>query len=450
MNVLNDLDCGWMLSPIAFDNFLGDYWGQAPLRISRNAAGYYSHLLPESNLEFMLHAACRAAGTVDILRGDDDATRCLNHAHALSAYGHGSSLRVNSIQALSSQLSALARNIEQSICCSVNINMYLTPCGKKALARHFDTHDVFVLQISGSKAWRIYDSPSELPLENLPTLWSESDRDMRTFRLGLQKPRYGSPSLKEDFILNAGDALYLPRGHWHEANSVPESASCHLTVGLQTFSYLDLIAVALGRAASNESLLRQCLPAGFATGHESSAIINEHIASISHTLLSSLLKNTESAVEDIVASLRRSHKTCFDNDLFQQGSKIIHSDVELDSLIRRRSGMLMYVTTRGGCVHMSWGTKVFAAEERFLEACRFIAREKRFCVATLPGELEADEKVTLVRQLLVEGLLVHESIVNHSVEGTDRGCEWLPTTASRNESTLEWVKFGLRPLLTSR
>ena len=29
---------------------------------------------------------------------------------------------------------------------------------------HFDTHDVFVLQIEGCKRWTLYDTPIELPL----------------------------------------------------------------------------------------------------------------------------------------------------------------------------------------------------------------------------------------------------------------------------------------------
>ena len=44
----------------------------------------------------------------------------------------------------------------------VQINAYLTPPGAAALARHADAHDVIVVQLLGTKHWRIADESIEL------------------------------------------------------------------------------------------------------------------------------------------------------------------------------------------------------------------------------------------------------------------------------------------------
>ena len=38
-------------------------------------------------------------------------------------------------------------------------------------------------------------------------------------------------------MLLRGDLLYLPRGHWHEAETEEGQISCHLTIGPQSFTY---------------------------------------------------------------------------------------------------------------------------------------------------------------------------------------------------------------------
>ncbi len=38
----------------------------------------------------------------------------------------------------------------------VQINAYITPPENQGFAAHYDTHDVFVLQVAGSKRWTIH------------------------------------------------------------------------------------------------------------------------------------------------------------------------------------------------------------------------------------------------------------------------------------------------------
>ena len=47
----------------------------------------------------------------------------------------------------------------------LNVNAYMTFGPGGAFAMHYDSHDVFVLQVHGSKHWFIYDQPEAAPIE---------------------------------------------------------------------------------------------------------------------------------------------------------------------------------------------------------------------------------------------------------------------------------------------
>ena len=52
-------------------------------------------------------------------------------------------------------IAKLKSALEQMFSFPININMYLTPGTGKALGKHYDTHDVIVLQIAGKKKWKL-------------------------------------------------------------------------------------------------------------------------------------------------------------------------------------------------------------------------------------------------------------------------------------------------------
>ena len=224
----------WLLSPVSLSEFLDGYLGRQPLRIARTTPTFYKELLSAESLEYALFAAAKVPGAVEELAGEERPRRCRSYQAAVEAYKHGKSLRIDSIQRFSREVALLGKSLEHNFSCPVNINMYLTPPARQALSRHYDTHDVFVLQVHGRKHWRIYDSPVFCPLEYIPPLRCERHERVRSFRLERRKDKSSRETCKvaQDFILEAGDLLYLPRGFWHEAGGVADCVSCHLTVGV--------------------------------------------------------------------------------------------------------------------------------------------------------------------------------------------------------------------------
>ncbi len=62
-----------------------------------------------------------------------------------------------------SSLRSLCASIEQELDHVVSCQRYLTPGNTSGFTPHYDTHEVLVLQLAGTKHWRIYEPPVELP-----------------------------------------------------------------------------------------------------------------------------------------------------------------------------------------------------------------------------------------------------------------------------------------------
>ena len=110
----------------------------------------------------------------------------------------------------------LPSGFEASLGFRASVNLYHTPSDAQAFALHYDWNDVFVLQLEGSKTWRVFDPVIELPRSDetrLPELAvrAEDGRELR---------------------MEAGDLLYIPRGWPHMAVNDGEGGgvSTHLTV----------------------------------------------------------------------------------------------------------------------------------------------------------------------------------------------------------------------------
>ena len=131
----------------------------------------------------------------------------------------------------------------------VQVNCYLTPPQNQGFAPHYDTHDVFVLQVAGRKRWVVHQP---VHLDPLP------GQDWEQHRTAVADRASEPPLL--DLVLQPGDALYLPRGFLHSAVAQGET-SLHLTVGVHPVTRYHLLKHLLADAAG-EPALRVSLPMG--------------------------------------------------------------------------------------------------------------------------------------------------------------------------------------------
>lgn len=169
-------------------------------------------------------------------------------------WNEGSTLVLQSLHTGCSRLIDWIRSIEAELGHPVQVNAYLTPSDSKGLGIHYDTHDVFVIQIDGRKHWRVWSNPTEsLPLQDERAAF-KSETDMRG-------------TLFFDGVLEAGQILYMPRGYFHEAET-SDSHSLHLTIGALVYRRLDALRMLLDSAVSalashGSEQWRRSLPPGY-------------------------------------------------------------------------------------------------------------------------------------------------------------------------------------------
>eukprot|EP00559_Dactyliosolen_fragilissimus_P001220 CAMPEP_0184865520 /NCGR_PEP_ID=MMETSP0580-20130426/18360_1 /TAXON_ID=1118495 /ORGANISM="Dactyliosolen fragilissimus" /LENGTH=721 /DNA_ID=CAMNT_0027364757 /DNA_START=115 /DNA_END=2280 /DNA_ORIENTATION=+ len=194
---------------------------------------------------------------------DDDSNYIVaESADVWSNFSNGCTVRLLCPQKHNDETHSLLSILEHEFGCMVGANAYLTPGGRapcQGFAPHYDDIEAFILQLEGSKHWRVYP-----PMSMAETLPRESSRDFTEDEIREIKPVI-------DVELGPGDILYMPRGWIHQANTCHGGKhSLHLTVSaMQNWSWVDLLDIimpmALESAAASDTSynLRQGLPRNF-------------------------------------------------------------------------------------------------------------------------------------------------------------------------------------------
>ncbi len=167
----------------------------------------------------------------------------------MQLYADGATLVLQGLHRIWPPLIDFAGRLGAELAQPLQVNAYLTPPGNKGFATHYDTHDVFVLQVDGHKRWRIHEPVLPDPLERQP--WGGRADEVGATAAG---------DAYLDVVLGPGDALYLPRGWLHSAEAQGHS-SLHLTVGVRALTRYAVVEELLGLAAE-DARLRAPLPYG--------------------------------------------------------------------------------------------------------------------------------------------------------------------------------------------
>lgn len=284
----------WLVAPVDLETFQEAIWEQEPLLVRRTLnRGYYGGLFSKAEIDrLMREQGLQYQFNLDVVRyrnADEPGDEEDEHGGPAPAgaarqrqnfnyngekeptdegaepeiadpevvwrrFGEGCSLRVLHPQRWCDPLWRLLARLESYLQCCVGCNAYLTPAGTQGFAPHWDDIDAYVLQLEGKKRWRLYQPAS--PECVLPR---HASRDFAPQELG--------PCVL-DCTVEPGDLLYLPRGLVHQAESLPDAHSLHLTVSAnQQRSWAAFLERALPRAlreaVRTHVALRQTLPRDF-------------------------------------------------------------------------------------------------------------------------------------------------------------------------------------------
>ena len=247
---------GFLVGPHGADDFFENYYEKKPLRVHREEPSRYSDLLSIKRIDKILASVDLPVGSVDMARTDppihrNDYTFDTGFADRGAIVRHfqqGATIIMPHLHQQDATLGAFCRALETVFCCHLQTNIYLTPPENQGFNIHYDDHDVFVIQISGEKLWRFYETPIENPFRG------------EGFRSG--EHEVGEPT--DEFLLKAGECIYVPRGLMHDAQTSGDDPSLHITVGLIVKTWADLMLEAVSEVALRTPGFRHSLPPGFA------------------------------------------------------------------------------------------------------------------------------------------------------------------------------------------
>lgn len=382
----------WLVNPLTKAAFFDEYWEQKALVVRRGRRDYFSSLLSLDDIDRAITTLNRTYPTITLKNAGkavipaDYTSRngALDVAAVYQLFGDGSTIVLAFLDNVLPPLTSLCRGLERELSFPLQANAYLTPAMAQGAKCHYDTHDVFVLQIAGSKHWTMYGTPLELPLSN-------QDFDSTIHERG-------APTM--EFDLEPGDVAYIPRGLMHEARS-SEELSLHITVGILCYRWADVLLEFVAGASLKDPAFRKSLPPGFA----SEDFDRSQVEDICGSLVKRLAANSDCAsILDGFADQWIS--ACPPLLTGQMGQLERLNQLSIRSIVGARSTAVFRIRKDGASTSVhAFGRKIsFPAYAD--DALRFALNQQRFPIRDLPGNLDDDTKLVLVRRLVREGLMV--------------------------------------------
>ena len=387
--------CDWLVAPVTWDSFALQYWEKQPLVISRRDCAYYSRLLSIADFDSILASLSIDSPKVRVAgdAGEKNRPAALqgnvyeraNGTEALFArLRNGETIIVHALHEDWKPLRELCRALAAKFSAPFQVNTYLTPAKARGLKPHYDTHDVFVLQIYGRKRWQLFDFAIELPLggqEHTGEFYERKD-----------------PSTVVD--LQPGDMIYIPRGWGHVADALDEM-SLHLTVGAFPLNWAMLILKGVEQVVESDVCFRQSLPIGFAASAESRSQTAALLEEMFDTLPQRL--NATALIDYAMAGAQLGRQPTLDGHLLDLTRL---DEVSHGSMFRRRAGVAGRLSDVGADVGLTFHGKTVVFPGRFRECLHFVTQsEGVFESASLPGDTDKDEKLLVARKLVEEGFL---------------------------------------------
>ncbi|MBK1657733.1 cupin domain-containing protein [Paracraurococcus ruber] len=241
-----------LLAPMPPEQFFAEFHDRKPLHI-RGGAAKFAHVLSWRQINRLLDMThvWSSQSLKLVLDGkpvapEEYCTRATSRdndqvmqpvaARIRDWVAKGASVVLNDVDSLTPGLAAVSHALEAAGLGKAQGNVYISWQSHKAFPAHYDTHDVWAVQVEGEKTWNVWDGRADWPIPH-PAFRTESQAQHEQ-----QKGR-----LREKVLLKAGDILYLPRGWYHDALA-EAPASVHVAFGLHAPLGLDLLNILHERA----------------------------------------------------------------------------------------------------------------------------------------------------------------------------------------------------------
>ncbi|MGB5968634.1 MAG: cupin domain-containing protein [Spirulinaceae cyanobacterium] len=211
-----------ILSPYELAEFFEEYWTLKSVFIPNNGRRFkqifsWQKLNDILNFHEFDYPSLRLAKDGEVLPPKENA-QFLKHCQ------EGATLVIDRLHKLVPEVAHFAAAIKEDLGHPLQVNMYCSWPQVQGFKCHYDTHEVFILQVDGCKEWHIFADTVKYPVKEEKS--------------SAHHPPDSEPVLS--CILEPGDVLYIPRGHWHYAKTV-DKPSLHLTLGIHCLTGIDFL-----------------------------------------------------------------------------------------------------------------------------------------------------------------------------------------------------------------
>ena len=373
------------LDPVDAATFFAEHWERRPLVVTRGQHGRVDDLLTEADVERLVCGTAirypafrlvRQGSQIDVGAYTRDVswrppfTKTADVGRVLAEWEAGATIVLQALHVNWHPLAVFCRLLEDALEHPVQVNAYYTPRGSQGFAVHHDTHDVLVLQVAGEKRWLLYDPLLELPLKH--QRYSRALGD------------HGEPT--DDLVLGPGDTLYLPRGWLHQAET-SSTDSLHLTIGITQYTWIDAAKGALEECEDELSFRRGAVSAD---GERLAELLSERLEPerVERRRRRRFVGSRRPIREDGIRQLRALERLGVETSL-ERRETVIADLEEVD----------------GSLALVFEGREVRFPPHASSELRACFESEEPFRAADLPGELDSDGRLVLVRRLVREGFL---------------------------------------------
>lgn len=370
-----------LIQPKSAGEFFDDYWETTPFLVKRNIPGFFDSLLRLADVDDYLGTRAFHKPDIRIVKEGKD-TRFEDYAKdgiadrtkVLREFRGGAMLLLSHLNRHHLTLAELVSRCEAETHVPMRSNVYLSPPGSRGFKLHWDTHDVLVLQISGSKRWHIHDNPLELPHE-------EHKRDFKKW--------VGKANKLAEVELRPGSVLFLPRGFVHGAESGSEH-SLHVTFGLRSLTMADIVLGEFRRRSLLDIDMRKVALLDDFADQENL----ERARAVLRRVVEDM--DIEQAIHDVHESFIRSRQPPARGALLDITCA---APLDHDRPLRRRPDALFKVFRDADTVRLAVDGTVVRLPVGVEPAIDHAIEQRQFTPRALPG-LEHESKLILARTLL--------------------------------------------------
>jgi bifunctional lysine-specific demethylase and histidyl-hydroxylase NO66 len=337
-----------------------------------------------------------ASWTRNVRTGSVTVDDAIDPARVLDHFAGGATIVLQSLQRWWPPVARFCRDLETVLTHAVQANAYLTPAGAAGLAPHHDTHDVFVMQLHGTKRWVVREALVEAPLS----------------RHRSNQQQAAAQEVLFEAELRPGACLYLPRGVVHSARA-QEATSLHLTIGILATTGYDVVQ-RIATLAAGVPALRRTLPPGWANDPATAAAVVKEV-------LAEFVGFTQGVDPgDVASHLATRHlasrQPLLDGQLLQLDALGSLAD---SSLVARRAGVVVVTDRVPGALRLRAGDRTIELPDVLEPAVGRLLDGAVHPVGGLADLLDTSSRLVLVRRLVREGLLVVVGGASIAVDESD-------------------------------